>query len=56
MTSEFALRSWTDITGQDAANLPSEPNIMSLLATADETVISAIAADARFFVLNEEYL
>lgn len=56
VTSEFALRSWTDITGQDAANLPPEPNLVALLVTADETVINAIKLDARFFVLNEDYL
>lgn len=56
VTGEFALARWSDITGQPAANLPSEPNLVSILAEADETVIAAIAADNRFWVLWEQYL
>lgn len=56
VTSEFALAKWQDITGQDAANLLPNPNVVSILAEADETIIAQIAADNRFYVLWEEYL
>lgn len=56
ITSVFSLSKWQDITGQESANIPPEPNLVSLLAEADETVLDQIEADERFLVMWEEYL
>lgn len=55
VTSEFAFARWSDITGQDSANIPPAPNLVSILAEADESVIAQVAADNRFYVVWEEY-
>jgi len=55
VTSEFSLSRWSDITGQESANIPPEPNLVSILAEADETVLDVIEQDARFLILWEEY-
>ena len=56
VTSEYHMARWQDITGQDAANIAPEPNLVSILAEADETVLDAIESDNRFLLLWEESL
>lgn len=56
VTDEYTLAKWTDITGQPAANIVPQPNLVSILVEADETVIEQIAADSHFYVLWEEYV
>lgn len=50
VTGVFMFRRWEDITGQNAANLPPLPNLVSLLVEADETVIESVKLDVRFLV------
>lgn len=44
----------TDITGQDARFLPSDPDLLSVEITCSDVVLNTIEADPDFFVLWSE--
>jgi hypothetical protein len=55
VTQEFSIQRWSDITGQDATRIVPSPNLLAILAEADETVIRLIEADDRFRVIWEDF-
>lgn len=48
---DHKLLSWSDVTGQSAANLLPDPNLFAIQAQADEETFAAIQADTRYLVL-----
>lgn len=54
ITNDYTIRKYTDVTGQDSANLPPDPNLYIIEVEADESVITAIEADNNYQVLFSE--
>ena len=51
---DYALTSWSDVTGQPAVNLPPTPNLLTVEALCTEAVYDAIAADVNYSILWSE--
>jgi len=45
--------SWRDVTGQLAANLAPDPNLLLVELVCDKKLLAKIAADQRFLVIPE---
>ena len=45
---------YTDVTGQDAANIEPEPNLYNVVAEMSLSTLTAIEADANYNVLWSE--
>lgn len=52
VTGAYALAQWSDITAQPAANLPTQPNLLIIRTAAEDTILSQISADSRFWVID----
>ena len=50
----YPLLSWVDATGQPAAELPPDPNLLAIEAQLMQGVLASIEADTRFYVLWSE--
>jgi len=50
----YAIQKWTDVTGQPAQNLQPDPNLYTIEAEAEESVVNAIEADNDYFVVWSE--
>ncbi len=47
----FALKKWSDKTGQPFVNLPPDPNIYIIHIVCDEAVLDSIGDDNRFLII-----
>ena len=48
--SDYPFSQWQDITGQ--ANVPSVPNVYTVVAVLDDATLAAIQADPTYVVLT----
>ena len=48
---DYQLKSWSDVTGQPAENLPTNPNLYAVRVVCDEAVMADIQADANYQVI-----
>lgn len=53
---DHAVKSWTDVTGQPAANVPPSPNLFTVEVLCEQAVHDEIAADPAYTILWSEEL
>lgn len=51
---DYALTSWSDVTGQPAVNLPPTPNLLTVEVLCAQAAYDAIAADVNYSILWSE--